>query len=253
MKILKSASTLALSALLASGSALAKDNASAEATVSAGGYDFRVAPVASAPGELWAMDFLPDGTLVVTQKDGKLWLFKDGERRGPVKGTPEVNYRGQGGLLGVTVHPDYAENGWIYLTYAKPGKGGAMTGVARGKLDGLHWVSHEDIYTVPEAFYSEGGRHFGSRLVVRDGYIYFSVGERGQMETAQKIGDPRGKVHRLHEDGRVPQNNPFAKTDGAIATIWSYGHRNPQGIALQPGTGTIWAAEHGPAAGMKSI
>lgn len=219
--------------------------------ISAGGHRFRLVPVASATGELWDMDFLPDGTAIATQKGGQLWLFKDGERQGPVTGTPAVKYEGQGGLLGVTVHPDYAENGWIYLTYtgSGTGKGGAMTTVVRGKLKGLRWVDQEEIYTAPENFYTGTNHHFGSRLVVRDGYLYFSVGDRGHRDGAQDTGDPRGKIHRLYEDGRIPEDNPFVAAGGAAASVWSYGHRNPQGMALQPRSGAIWSAEHGPRGG----
>ncbi|WP_308365723.1 MULTISPECIES: PQQ-dependent sugar dehydrogenase [unclassified Microbulbifer] len=217
--------------------------------LSAGGHRFRLEPVASATGELWDMDFLPDGTAIATQKEGRLWLFKNGERRGPVSGIPAVKYEGQGGLLGVTVHPDYAENGWIYLTYAGVGDGGAMTTVVRGKLKGLRWVDQEKIYSAPDRFYTGTSHHFGSRLVVRDGYIYFSVGDRGHKDGAQDTGDPRGKIHRLHDDGRIPEDNPFAAAGGAAASVWSYGHRNPQGVALQPGTDAVWAVEHGPRGG----
>lgn len=217
--------------------------------ISAGGYRFRLAPVASATGELWDMDFLPDGTAIATQKDGRLWLFSNGERRGPVKGIPEVKYGGQGGLLGVTVHPEYADNGWIYLTYSGAGRKGAMTTVVRGKLKGLRWVDQEEIYTAPDRFYSGTSHHFGSRLVIRDGYLYFSIGDRGDRDRAQDPGDPRGKIHRLHDDGRIPEDNPFAATGAAAASVWSYGHRNPQGMTLQPDSGTVWAAEHGPRGG----
>ncbi|MGL6161166.1 PQQ-dependent sugar dehydrogenase [Microbulbifer sp.] len=222
----------------------------ASSALSAGDHRFRLEPVASAPGELWDMDFLPDGTAIATQKEGRLWLFKNGERRGPVSGIPAVKYEGQGGLLGVTVHPDYAENGWIYLTYAGAGdgNGSAMTTVVRGKLKGLRWVDQEKIYTAPDRFYTGTSHHFGSRLVVRDGYLYFSVGDRGHRDGAQDTGDPRGKIHRLHDDGRIPEDNPFAAAGGA-ASVWSYGHRNPQGMTLQPGSGTVWAAEHGPRGG----
>lgn len=219
--------------------------------LSAGGYHFRLEPVAEAPGILWAMDFLPDGRMIATQRDGTLWLFRDGERQGPVEGTPEVFHRGQGGLLEVRAHPDYADNGWLYLTYADPGEDGetAMTRVVRGQLDGLRWVNEQTIYAAPGRFYTDTDYHFGSRLVFKDGYIYFSIGERGDRESAQALDDPRGKIHRLHHDGRVPDDNPFAGEDQALASIWSYGHRNPQGMAVHPATGAIWAAEHGPRGG----
>jgi glucose/arabinose dehydrogenase len=217
----------------------------------AGGYDFRLEAVADAPGILWAMDFLPDGTLVASQRDGRLWLFSGGERLGAIQGTPEVFHRGQGGLLDVKVHPQYRDNGWLYLTFADPAKDGtsAMTRVVRGKLEGLSWVNEETLYMAPADFYTNTDYHFGSRLIFKDGYIYFSIGDRGQPEQAQNLAYPNGKVHRLHEDGRIPKDNPFVGDPQALASIWSYGHRNPQGMALHPNTGALWAAEHGPRGG----
>lgn len=219
------------------------------AVTTAAGHTFALEFVADAPGILWAMDFLPDGTIVATQKNGQLWLFRGGERLGPIEGLPEVRDMGQGGLLAVKRHPDYEDNGWLYLTYSDPGAGGGMTAVARGQLDGLRWVNEETIYKAPDRFYTDSAAHFGSRLVFRDGYVYFTIGERNHREFAQDPGYPLGKVHRLHEDGRVPRDNPFAADPNAMASMWSYGHRNPQGLSVQPGTGAIWAAEHGPRGG----
>lgn len=215
-----------------------------DAAVSAAGHRFRLQSVASAPGELWALDFLADGRLVATEKGGRLWLFKDGESLGPVEGVPEVWHQGQGGLLGVTAHEQ-----WLYLTYSAPGQDGAMTAVVRGQLDGLRWINQETIYTAPDRFHTDDMQHFGSRLVARDGYIYFSIGDRGQRESAQNPQDPRGKIHRLHQDGRIPEDNPFVADESALASIWTLGHRNPQGMTVEPKTGAIWSAEHGPRGG----
>lgn len=217
---------------------------------SAGGHHFALERVGEAPVELWAMTFLPDGTIAATQKNGGLLLFRNGERLGPVTGTPPVWNRSQGGMLAVLPHPDYAKNGWLYLSYSDMGENNTtMTRIVRGQLDGLKWVNQQTIYQAPAEFYSEYYAHFGSRMVIQKGYIYFSVGDRGQGEQAQSKASPFGKIHRLHDDGRVPKDNPFVAVEGAQASVWSYGHRNPQGMAIHPKTGDIWSAEHGPAGG----
>jgi glucose/arabinose dehydrogenase len=218
------------------------------AVIEGGGHKFKLEKVASAPGELWSIDFLEPTTLVATQKDGKLWVFKNGERQGPVVGIPEVFSKGQGGLLEVQRHPD-PQSAWIYLTYSDAAAGNAMTKVVRGKLDGLKWVEQQTIYSADSKFYTDRGHHFGSRMVFQDGYIYFSVGDRGVQDQAQDLSHPNGKVHRLHDDGRVPKDNPHAANAEALPSIWSYGHRNPQGLAVHPQTGDIWEAEHGPRGG----
>lgn len=220
------------------------------AVLSAAGYEFSLEKVAEAASELWGMAFLPDGSILATQKNGQLLLFKNGERLGRIAGTPEVWNRGQGGLMAVKVHPNYSRNGWIYLTFSDPGEGNlTMTRVVRGKLDGLEWVDQQNIYRAKTEFYTDAYAHFGSRIALHDGYLYFGVGDRLQPDRAQDLAYPFGKIHRLHDDGRVPRDNPFAKNKSAEASIWSYGHRNPQGMAVHPRTGAIWSAEHGPAGG----
>ncbi len=217
---------------------------------SAGGYQFVPELVGEAPVELWAMTFLPDGTIAATQKNGGLLLFRDGKRLGPVAGTPAVWNRSQGGLLAVLPHPDYAKNGWLYLSYSDLGENNTtMTRIVRGQLDGLNWVNQQTIYQAPQEFYSDYFAHFGSRMTFHDGYIYFSVGDRGLGELAQSVQNPFGKIHRLYDDGRVPKDNPFIGIEGAQASVWSYGHRNPQGMTTHPHTGDIWSAEHGPRGG----
>lgn len=216
--------------------------------VTAAGYTFSLEKVAEAPDELWAMDFLADGRVIATQKSGQLWVFdKDGKPQ-QITGTPAVWSKGQGGLLQVQRHPD-AASGWIYLTFSDPAGKGAMTKVVRGKIEDNRWVGEQTIYSADAKFYTDAGVHFGSRMVFQDDYLFFSIGDRGQQDLAQDLSRPNGKIHRLHADGRVPEDNPFAKDKNALPTIWSYGHRNPQGLALQPGTGTLWDAEHGPRGG----
>jgi aldose sugar dehydrogenase len=227
-----------------------KFDAPAEPVITAAGYRFALERVAEATSELWSMAFLPDGAIIATQKNGQLLLIRNA-RAERVEGLPPVWSGGQGGLLAVKPHPQYAANGWIYLTFSDPGAGNttAMTRVVRGRLDGRRWVDQQDIYRAPDRFYTQDYAHFGSRMAFHAGYIYFSVGERQQPERAPDLAYPYGKIHRLHDDGRVPRDNPFVGRDGALPSIWSYGHRNPQGMTTHPHTGVIWSCEHGPRGG----
>jgi glucose/arabinose dehydrogenase/cytochrome c553 len=220
----------------------------------AAGHRFRLERVAEAPSEIWAMAFLPDGSIIASQKNGQLQLFRDGARIGSIIGTPPVWDRIQGGLLGVLPHPDYARNGWIYLALSDvgPGEGMAsttMTRIIRGRLNGRRWVDQQDIYRAAPEFYTTAYAHFGGRMVLSDGCLYFSIGDRTTMQLAQDLSQPFGKIHRLREDGGVPADNPFARRKDALPSIWSYGHRNPQGLTLHPDTHAVWSAEHGPRGG----
>lgn len=215
----------------------------------AAGHRFRLAKLGDAPGELWTMEFLGDGLIAATQKKGTLWLFKDGQRLGAVANTPQVSTLGQGGLLTIAKHPDYANNGWLYLAYTEGAPGGAMTRIVRGRLSGLEWVDEQLIWAAPAALYTDAGMHFGGRLTFAGDYLFFSVGERGQQDLAQDLRVPFGKIHRLHVDGRVPEDNPFRSDPKAVSSIYSLGHRNPQGLAVNERDGTLWAAEHGPMGG----
>jgi aldose sugar dehydrogenase len=213
------------------------------------GHRFRLENLGSAPGELWTMEFLRDGLIVATQKKGTLWLFKDGQRLGAVAGTPHVSTLGQGGLLTIARHPDHANNGWLYLAYTESAPRGAMTRIVRGRLSGLNWVDEELIWSAPVEQYTAKGEHFGGRLTFAGDYLFFSVGERGQQDLAQDLRVPFGKIHRVHADGSVPDDNPFRSDAHAVPSIYSLGHRNPQGLAVNPRDGTLWAAEHGPMGG----
>lgn len=199
----------------------------------------------------WSIAFLPDGRMLVTEREGRLRMIENDRLvPAPIKDTPEVWARGQGGLLAVAAHPDFAENGWIYLAYSDPGPGGsAMTAIVRGRIRDGRWVDQQDVFRIPAPLYKRGGVHFGCRLVFHDGYLYFTHGERGAQDDAQDIARPNGKVHRLHDDGRVPDDNPFADREDAFRSIWSYGNRNPQGLAWRPGTDQLWETEHGPRGG----
>lgn len=217
-------------------------------------HNFTIEKVGQGDGILWSIEFLPDGTKLVTQRDGVLWSFKDGERTA-IKGTPDVWQHGQGGLLEVQKHPNYAHNGWIYLGYSEnvggkdAGKEAGMTAVVRGRIQDGTWVDQEEIYRSPKNLHSSARSHYGVRFVFQDGYLYFGIGDRGRQNQAQDLSRPNGKIHRLHDDGRIPSDNPFIDTPDALPTIWSYGHRNPQGLDAHPETGDIWEVEHGPRGG----
>ena len=154
----------------------------------------------------------------------------------PVGGVPAVWSKGQGGLLDVAVHPDYAKNGWIYLSYSDPGADdSAMTAIVRGKLRDGQFVDQETLFKAPAELYRTGNVHFGSRFVFDGkGHVFFSIGERGRGVDAQDLSRPNGKVHRINEDGSIPKDNPFVGKANALPTIWSYGNRNPQGLAQHP-------------------
>lgn len=198
----------------------------------------------------WGMTFLPDGSMLITEKNGDIVKFQDGKKQA-LTGGPEVYQRGQGGLLDIILHPDYEENGWIYMSYSSSeGEGdGGNTAIMRTKLNGTQFTNTEVLYKATPN--TTRGQHFGSRMVFdRDGYLYFSIGDRGNHdENPQDITRDAGKVYRIHDDGRIPQDNPFVGRAGAKEAIYSYGHRNPQGMILHPETGEVWVHEHGPQGG----
>ena len=210
---------------------------------------FRTEIVAGGLDHPWSLAFLPDGRMLVTERPGRLRLIVDGRlQAAPVSGAPEVVAKGQGGLLDVILHPDYANNGWIYLSFAAPSLRGAHTAVARARLDGSRLVDLQTIFKANNV--AGGGVHFGSRLAFGgDGKLYVTVGERGDSDRAQELDSHNGAAVRLNDDGTVPGDNPFVDTAGAMAETYSYGHRNPQGMARHPGTGAIWLHEHGPKGG----
>lgn len=198
----------------------------------------------------WSVDWLPDGRMLLTNRNGSLWIIKDGVKTGVVENLPPSVEQGQGGLSDVRVHPDYAKNGWIYLSVADPAKNGkgAMTKILRGKLDwkgeNAEWTSEETIYEAPQDTYSGAGIHFGAKIAFDGkGHVVFSVGERGTNMGAQSTSTPYGKIMRLNEDGTLPKDNPVEGNP-----MWSYGHRNPQGLAFDA-QGNLWDTEHGPRGG----
>ena len=197
----------------------------------------------------WGFIFLPDGSMLITEKSGELIHFKNNKKIS-ISGLPEIKVLGQGGLMDIELHPNYKENGWIYLSYASSDDGnGANTTIMRGKLENNTLTNKKVLYKArPD---SKRGQHFGSRLAFdNDGYLYFSIGDRGNRDVnPQNIERDGGKIYRLHDDGRIPTDNPFVKDRNAKKAIYSYGHRNPQGMVKHPKTGKLWAHEHGPRGG----
>ncbi|MFO7301075.1 MAG: PQQ-dependent sugar dehydrogenase [Acidobacteriota bacterium] len=225
----------------------------------------------------WAIEFLPDGRMLITERAGRLRIFANGRLSEPVKGLPEVRAVQDGGLLDVIAHPNYAENGWIYLAYsevqpgwtpppageapaanagAPQGRGRgpqvpAMTVVVRGRInDNLEWTDQQFIFRADPSLYTGSGAHYGLRFIWdSEGHLFYSLGERGDVSHAQNLESPLGKIHRVNDDGSAPNDNPFVGRPGVPPTIWSYGHRNPQGFAWHPVTGKLWSSEHGPNGG----
>lgn len=198
----------------------------------------------------WGMAFLPDGSMLVTEKSGDLIHFKDGNKT-IVENSPVVYNRGQGGLMDVVLDPDYQNNGWLYIAYASEEgeEKGGHTAIMRAKLNGSSLTDNEVLYKAGPN--TTKGQHFGARIEFdNDGYLYFSIGERGERDiNPQDITRDGGKIYRINRDGSIPSDNPFVNTDGAKTAIYTYGNRNPQGMAKNPDTGEIWINEHGPQGG----
>jgi len=198
----------------------------------------------------WGMVFLPNNGLLITEKAGKLIHFKNGQKA-EISGLPDIYVRGQGGLLDLELDPNYEHNGWIYFSYVSPegeGKGG-NTAIMRAKLNHKSLSDKQLLYKATPN--TTKGQHFGSRLEFdTNGYLYFSVGDRGNRDVnPQNIERDGGKIYRIHSDGRIPNDNPFVDKAGAKTAIYSYGHRNPQGLVKHPQTGKLWNHEHGPRGG----
>lgn len=212
--------------------------------------DYEVETVVTGIDVPWGMVWLPNGDMLITERSGQLYRFRNGSLE-LINGLPPVNAFSQGGLMDLELHPNHEENGWIYFSYSSPdGPGnGANTAIMRARLDGNTLVDKQRLYKGEPN--SRRGQHFGGRIEFdREGYLYFGIGDRGNRdENPQDITRDNGKIYRLHDDGSVPDGNPFTGRQDAVGAIFSYGHRNPQGLAMHPGTGRIWEHEHGPRGG----
>ena len=220
-------------------------------------HDFRVVTVVDGLVHPWSMAWLPNGDMLITERPGRLRIVRGGTLDpDPIEGVPPVRARGQGGLLEVAVHPDFDDNATIYLSFSKPNRRGneATTSLVRARFDGRRLTDLREIFEADA--WGRGGNHFGSRIAFdAEGYLFITVGDRGaspfalEDHPAQSLMNHQGTVLRLRDDGAVPEDNPFVGQDSALPEVWSFGHRNPQGLAFDPLTGELWETEHGPQGG----
>ncbi|HWA87874.1 MAG TPA: PQQ-dependent sugar dehydrogenase [Opitutus sp.] len=218
--------------------------------------DYRIETVAAGFDVPWSLTFLPDGRMLVTERVGRLRVIDHGKLLPePIRGLPTtIMVRDEAGLMSVVADPDYRQNGWIYLSYCDTGpKESSMTKVIRGRLRDGALVDQQVVFAIPPEKYQPSTVLYGGRLAFKGKYLFISVGERG-METsttgqAQDLALPNGKIHRVFHDGSIPPDNPFVKKPGAFQSIWAYGVRNPQGLAINPRDGEVWESEHGPRGG----
>ena len=209
---------------------------------------YRVEVIATGVRVPFGMAFLPDSRALMTDRPGTLWLLDISTgTMTRVAGVPAVSDSVDGGLLDIEVHPDYARNGWLYFSYAEKTDSGKATVVERARLRDARLVDRQRLFAAFPAM--AGDYHFGSRLALRDGYLFITLGERESSALAQELWTDLGKIVRLCDDGRIPNDNPFVGRAGARPEIWSYGHRNPHGLAFHPQTGELWESEHGPLGG----
>lgn len=214
------------------------------------GVRFRIEPVISEGLETpWSVCFLPDNSLLITERPGRLRPIRDGKVLPAIEGVPEAWVRGQGGLLDVVPHPNFASNRWIYLAFSEARGDVGSIAIVRGRIRDGQWVDEERIFYVPETHLESTAHHFGTRLAFRQDYLFFAIGDRGRQDKAQDPASPNGRIHRIHDDGRIPDDNPFRETPGAFASSWTLGNRNIQGLDVHPITGDLWATEHGPRGG----
>lgn len=211
--------------------------------------DVRTETVADGFDHPWAMAFLPGGDVLVTERSGALLrVDPDNGGRTAIEGVPAVDARNQGGLLDVQLHPDFVENRQVYLTWSGECGPGNATHLGRGRLEGGRLDDFQTLFIATPCV--DSTKHFGSRIVFDgSGHLFMTVGERGERDRAQDLGDHNGSVLRLNTDGTIPADNPFVDRDDANDAIYSYGHRNPQGATIHPKTGAVWIHEHGPRGG----
>lgn len=201
----------------------------------------------------WGLAFLPNGDILISERAGTLHTFSNGKLSSPIEGLPPIMAFGQGGLLDLCLHPNYKENGWIYIAYSalktESKKRMGNTAIIRARLQGNKLVDQQVIFKgMPD---TDRGHHFGCKLAFdTQGHLFFGIGDRGQhFDFPQKLDNHNGKIHRINDDGTIPPDNPFVNTAGAMPSIYSYGHRNPQGTVVHPITGELWISEHGPRGG----
>lgn len=216
---------------------------------SSAGVDFTATAITDQLKMPWSFAFMPDGDILVTERGGSLQrLDPQTGALTAISGLPEVYYAGQGGLLDVALHPEFPNPGWLYFTYSAPmGEKGSTTRLARALLKDATLEQWEILYTTEPV--QSTSKHYGGRLLFTDGYLYMTMGERGAGDLAQQLDTDLGKVLRFRTDGSIPDDNPFAEAPGARKAIFTYGHRNPQGLARHPVTGDVWVTEHGPQGG----
>ncbi|MCF7957941.1 MAG: PQQ-dependent sugar dehydrogenase [Phycisphaerae bacterium] len=228
-------------------------------TLQTNDYTINVQTFAQGLDTPWSMVFINSNHALVTERPGQLRQVLNGTLQSQsVKNTPNVLNEGQGGLLDIAIDPDYLHNKWIYLAYShalptSPGsreEAPAMTRLLRGRIQNNTWIDQQVIYQAPQESYLTTRHHYGCRITFDPkGYLYFSIGDRGHMDHAQNLTRPNGKIHRIHPDGSIPDDNPFIDQKNALPSIYTYGNRNPQGLATHPVTGDIWQTEHGPMGG----
>ena len=226
----------------------------AQLTLSSERHAFRFETFVSGLDTPWGLAFLPDGNLLVTERVGRLRLVVQGKLDPtPIAGLPKIYAKQDGGLLDVAAHPDYAKNGWVYLAYVETGTvpNTSMTVVIRGRIKDHGWVDQETLFRADQKHYTPfDTSHYGCRFLFDGaGHLFFSIGDRGRSDDAQDLASPLGKIHRVLDDGRIPPDNPFVNRPGALGSVWSYGHRHPQGLQFHPVTGRFWSTEHGPSGG----
>lgn len=220
-------------------------------TFQTNGFNFEVETIVDGMEVPWSMAFLPDNSMLITEQKGELIHFKNGQKT-KVENVPEVYFKGQGGLLDIELDPKYIENGWLYLSYSSNSEqdnNGGNTTIMRAKLSNDKLIEKKVLYKATPN--TSSGNHFGSRIEFgNNGFLFFSIGDRFDRDkNPQDITKDGGKIYRIHSDGSIPKENPFYMTPNAKKAIFTYGHRNPQGMTLHPETGKIWIHEHGPKGG----
>ena len=215
---------------------------------------FRVETFAEGFDTPWGMAFLPNKDLIVSDRNGNLWRIKYKSKiKTKISGVPKVRYKGQGGLLDIEAHPDFINNNFLYISfsdYLESNKNKSFTSIYRYQLQNDNLIDKKIIFKTNNKFYSRSNIHYGIRMVFdKQGFIYFSIGDRGNRNQAQSLNYPNGKIHRLNDDGSIPMDNPFINVKNAIKSIWTYGNRNPQGLAIHPISEIIFESEHGPRGG----